>query len=98
MARRGLKQSQRIKRRVPQRKRIGPYQGLSKSDFVYPPGSQLGGRRGLYPVNTPRRARNALARAAQPQTRGSYAAVERKVNRRFPRIATRHHTPKGSRK
>ena len=76
------------------KKRIGPWQDLPKSVFVYPPGSSVGGRRGLYPIDTVKRARNALARSAQPQTRGSYRYVERKVNRRYPQIATRHHTPK----
>jgi hypothetical protein len=74
--------------------RTGPYQNLSPSSFVYPPGSQLGGSRGLYPINTRARARNALSRAAQPQTRGSYAAVERAVNRKWPSIGTRHHEPR----
>lgn len=79
------------------KRRIGPHQNLPKSAFVYPPGTTLGGRRGLYPINTVARARNALARAAQPQTRGTYRTVERKVNRRWPQIATRHHQPKGGR-
>lgn len=82
-------------RRVKQR--IGPWQNLPKSAFVYPPGSSVGGRRGLYPINTAARARNALARSAQPQTRGTYRYVERAVNRRWPQIATRHHTPRSGR-
>lgn len=69
-------------------RRIGPYQNLPKSAFVYPPGSTLGGRRGLYPINTIARARNALARAAQSQTRGAYATVRRKVCQRYPSIGT----------
>jgi hypothetical protein len=79
-------------------KRIGPYKRLAPSQFVYPPGRGLGGRRGMYPINTVARARNALARAAQPQTAGSYAVVERAVNRRYPQIATRHHTPRRRRR
>lgn len=79
------------------KRRIGPYQSLPKSAFVYPPGTAKGGRRGLYPINTPARARNALARSAQSHTRGNYATVERKVNRRWPQIATRHHQPKSRR-
>lgn len=67
-------------------RRIGPYRRLAKSAFVYPPGTRLGGRRGLYPINTLKRARNALARAAQSQTRGSYATVARKVKARWPSI------------
>jgi hypothetical protein len=48
---------------------------LPASAFAYP-------KTRRYPIDTPRRARNALARAAQPQTRGSYAHVARAVRRR----------------
>lgn len=61
---------------------------LSAKSFAYPKARK-------YPINTKARARNALARAAQPGTAGSYATVERKVNRKFPSIATKHHKPKG---
>jgi hypothetical protein len=37
----------------------------------------------LYPIDTPRRARNALARAAQSNTRGSYQTVAKAVRRRY---------------
>lgn len=56
---------------------------LKPSDYVYPPGSPLGGKRGAYPINTKARARNALSRAAQPQTKGSYPTVARKVRQRW---------------
>lgn len=36
-----------------------------------------------YPIDTPKRARNALARAAQPGTKGSYAHVAKAVRRRY---------------
>jgi len=43
----------------------------------------------LYPINTLARARNALARAAQKKTRGSYATVAAAVRRRYgSRIAS----------
>ena len=49
---------------------------LPKSAFAYP--SQR-----KYPIDTPARARNALARAAQSQTSGSYAHVARAVRKRY---------------
>jgi type IV secretory pathway VirB9-like protein len=60
---------------------------LPASSFVYP-------KKKAYPIDTPGRARNALARAANPNNAGSYAAVEKKVNRKYPQIATKHHKPK----
>lgn len=49
---------------------------LPRSAFVYP-------SRRAYPIDTPARARNALARAAQRQTRGSYSTVAKAVRRRY---------------
>jgi hypothetical protein len=40
----------------------------------------------LYPINTKRRARAALAYAARPTTRGSYATVRKAVLRRYPEL------------
>jgi hypothetical protein len=66
--------------------------GLKRGSYVYGPRSSVGGKgRKSYPIDTPARARNALARAAQSGTSGSYATVERAVNRRYPSITTRHH-------
>jgi hypothetical protein len=71
---------------------------LPSSKVVYGKKSAVGGKgRNAYPIDTPARARNALARAAQSKTSGSYRTVERAVNRRYPQIATRHHTPRRSR-
>jgi hypothetical protein len=71
---------------------------LPPGKVVYPKSSAVGGKgRNAYPIDTPARARNALARAAQKNTSGSYATVERSVNRRYPQIATKHHTPRGKR-
>jgi hypothetical protein len=71
---------------------------LPASKVVYPKRSSVGGRgRNAYPIDTKKRARAALAYAARPNTAGSYRTVERKVNRRYPDIATRHHTPRGRR-
>ena len=69
--------------------------GLKRGQYVYGPKSSVGGRgRKSYPIDTKARARNALSRAAQSKTGGTYAKVERAVNRRYPSIATRHHTPR----
>jgi hypothetical protein len=67
---------------------------LKPGQYVYGPKSSVGGKgRKSYPIDTKARARNALSRAAQSKTGGSYARVERAVNRKYPSIATRHHTP-----
>ena len=49
---------------------------LPASAFAYP-------RTRSYPIDTLARARNALARAAQSNTKGSYAHVARAVRRRY---------------
>jgi len=57
---------------------------LPASSFVYPPSSPVGGKgRGLYPIDTKARARNALARAAQPNTAGSYSTVAKAVRKKW---------------
>jgi hypothetical protein len=70
---------------------------LPRGAYVYGPKSSVGGKgRKAYPIDTKARARNALARAAQSKTGGTYRKVERAVNRRYPSITTRHH--KGTRR
>lgn len=49
---------------------------LKSSDFAYP-------SKRAYPINTKKRARNALARAAQKGTSGSYAHVARRVRAKY---------------
>jgi hypothetical protein len=49
---------------------------LPRSAFAYPSTRS-------YPIDTPARARNALARAAQKGTKGSYATVARKVRAKY---------------
>jgi hypothetical protein len=67
---------------------------IPNSSVVYGTRSRVGGKgRKAYPINTPKRARAALAYSARADTAGSYATVERAVNRRYPQIRTRHHTP-----
>lgn len=67
-------------------------QALPASKVGYPKSSRVGGKgRNAYPLDTKARARNALARAAQRGTAGSYRTIERKVNRLYPSITTRHH-------
>jgi hypothetical protein len=51
--------------------------------------------RPLSPIDTRARAYAALAYSAQKGTAGSYATVERAVNKRYPDIETKHHKPKG---
>jgi hypothetical protein len=71
---------------------------LPRGSYVYGPKSKVGGKgRKAYPIHDKAHARNALARAAQSKTSGTYAKVERAVNRKFPSIRTKHHTPKGRR-
>ena len=72
--------------------------GLSRGSYVYGPKSSVGGRgRKSYPIDTKARARNALSRAAQSKTGGTYRKVERAVNRKYPSITTRHHQGTSSR-
>lgn len=40
----------------------------------------------LYPINTKKRARAALAYAARPTTRGSYSTVRKAVLKRYPSL------------
>jgi uncharacterized protein DUF6582 len=49
---------------------------LRKSQFAYP-------RTRKYPIDTLKRARNALARAAQKKTSGTYAHVAKAVKRKW---------------
>jgi Family of unknown function (DUF6582) len=49
---------------------------LPSSAFAYP-------KTRKYPIDTPKRARNALARAAQSGTSGSYQHVARRVRARY---------------
>jgi hypothetical protein len=71
---------------------------LKRGQYVYGPKSPVGGKgRKSFPIDTKARARNALSRAAQSNNAASYRTVERAVNRKWPSIATRHHTPRRGR-
>jgi hypothetical protein len=71
-------------------------QALPARKVGYPKSSRVGGKgRNAYPLDTKARARNALSRAAQSKTSGSYRTIERKVNRLYPSIKTAHHNPRG---
>jgi hypothetical protein len=59
---------------------------IPRSSFVYPPGSRVGGKRGKYPIDTPKRARAALAYSARHDTAGSYRTVKARVAKRYPNI------------
>lgn len=52
---------------------------LPASSFAYPAQRK-------YPIDTPARARNALSRAAQKNTFGTYAHVKAAVSRKYPSI------------
>jgi hypothetical protein len=68
---------------------------LPRGSYVYGPKSPVGGKgRKSYPIHDKAHARAALSRAAQSRTGGTYARVEKAVNRKFPSIATKHHKPK----
>jgi hypothetical protein len=61
---------------------------LRKSDFVYPPGSRIGGSQGRYPIDTKKRARAALRYSARADTAGTYRTVSNKVHKRYPSLST----------
>ena len=61
---------------------------LRKSDFVYPPGSRIGGSQGRYPIDTKKRARAALRYSARADTAGTYRTVSNKVYKRYPSLST----------
>ena len=68
---------------------------LPRGSYVYGPKSSVGGKgRKAFPIHDKAHARNALSRAAQSNNKATYAKVERAVNRKFPSIKTRHHTPR----
>jgi len=60
---------------------------LRKSDFVYPPGSRIGGSQG-YPIDTKKRARAALRYSARADTAGTYKPLSHKVYQRYPSLST----------
>ena len=60
---------------------------LRKADFVYPPGSSIGGSQGKYPIDTKKRARAALRYSGRSDTAGTYRTVSRKVAKRYPSLA-----------
>ena len=61
---------------------------LRKSDFVYPPGSRIGGSQGRYPIDTKKRARAALRYSARADTAGTYKPLSHKVYQRYPSLST----------
>jgi hypothetical protein len=81
----------RRRKMTPRPKRKSTAKGtkrLPASAFAYPKTRQ-------YPINTLARARNALARAAQPGTSGTYAHVRRKVKARYGSKITTGSKPTG---
>lgn len=64
-------------------------QKLPSKDFALPGrGSGKGGKGpGSYPIDTPGRARNALARGAQHASPAEQETIKRKVKAKYPGIA-----------
>lgn len=64
---------------------------LPSSEFALPgKGAGASGKGpGSYPIDTPARARNALARGAQHASPGELATIKRKVHAKFPDIGQR---------
>lgn len=62
---------------------------LPRKDFALPgKGSGKAGKGpGSYPIDTPGRARNALARGSQNASLGQQATIKQKVKARYPGIA-----------
>lgn len=63
-------------------------QKLPSKDFALPgKGEGPGGKgAGSYPIDTPARARNALARGAQHASPSEQATIKRKVAAKYPSI------------
>jgi hypothetical protein len=62
----------------------------ARSAYAVAPSSPVGGRgRAKYPIDTPGRARNALARVSRFGTPAEKRAVHAKVRSRYPAIARR---------
>ena len=64
-------------------KRMAGGKPIPKSSFALP---NANGGKGAYPVDTPGRARNALARVAQNGTPAQQAQVRAKVKAKYPSI------------
>jgi len=62
--------------RAPSRSSARGVKRLSRSAFAYP-------SRRAYPIDTPARARSALARASSSRNSGTYQHVARAVRRRY---------------
>lgn len=62
---------------------------LPASAFAYP-------KQRKYPIDTPKRARNALARAAQSNTAGSYRTVAKAVRRKYGNTVASVGTKRGT--
>lgn len=62
--------------RTPSRSSARGTSRLPKSAFAYP-------SKRAYPINTPARARSALARASSSRNSGTYAHVARAVRKRY---------------
>ena len=102
MARRGRRARGNPRNRAPGTRNLSTREyGLAtrasarRATYAYPRGVGADrGKRPSYPINTLKRARNALARAAQPQTAGSVAHVKRALRAKggaYAALARRSH-------
>jgi hypothetical protein len=66
---------------------------LPSSDFALPGKGEgpAGKGAGSYPIDTPGRARNALARGAQHASPAELATIKRKVHAKYPSIGAKDH-------
>ena len=88
------RKKRRKKSRTPRPKRASTAKGTKKlksSQFAYP-------KTRKYPIDTKKRARNALARAAQKGTSGSYSHVAKKVRSKYGSAITTKGKKKKSRR
>ena len=90
--RKSTRKTRRRKRATPSPGKKSTAKGTSKlpaSAFAYP-------SKRKYPINTVKRARNALARAKQSHTFGSYSHVAKKVKKRYGKKVATVGGPRGT--
>lgn len=71
-------------------KRMAGGQPIPKGDFALP---DANGGKGAYPIDTPNRARDALARAKANATPAQQAEVKAAVRRKYPSMTVKANSP-----
>jgi hypothetical protein len=90
--RKSTRKTRRRKRPTPRPGRKSTAKGVKRlkaSDFAYPKTRE-------YPINTLKRARNALARSKQKGTSGSYSHVAKKVKAKYGKKVSTVGGPRGT--